>query len=116
MPTEAEGDGPSGGGCAGISVLVAAALGLGTAVYAISRDTLVIAVWIIGWGLVWRAAKRGPKNVDTAPNPAPPPLPERGPEATPQVSMVRDTAHPNRWIVATESPWMRYRHESRDES
>lgn len=107
---------PSGGGCAGISVLVAAALGLGTAVYAISRDTLVIAVWIIGWGLVWRAAKRGPKSVADAPNPAPPPLPERGSEATPQVSMVRDTAHPNRWIVATESPWLRYPLDKRDET
>lgn len=115
MPTEAE-EAPSGGGCAGISVLVAAALGLGTAVYAISRDTLVIAVWIIGWGLVWRAAKRGPKNVADAPNPTPPPLPERDSEEKQQVKMVRDTTHPNRWIVAAPSPWLTYRHENRDET
>ena len=106
-------DVPEGGGCAGITVLTVAALGLGTAVYAISSDTFVIAVWIIGWALVVKAAR---KPVQSTPDPAPPPLPERGSEEEPQVKMVRDTTHPNRWIVATESPWLRYPLDKRDDS
>lgn len=106
-------DGPRNGGCAGITVLTVAALGLGVAVYAISSDAFVIAVWITGWALVVKAAR---KPVQSTPDPAPPPLPERGAEEKPQVKMVRDTSHPNRWIVATESPWMRYQPDKRDES
>lgn len=106
-------DEPSGGGCAGITVLAVAALGLGTAVYAISSDTLVIAVWIIGWALVIKAAR---KPVQDTPDRTPPPLPERGSEGKPQARMVRDTTHPNRWIVATESPWLHYPLDKRDES
>lgn len=108
-----EDDEPSGGGCGGITVLAVAALGLGAAVYAISRDTFVIVVWIIGWALVVKAAR---KPVQSTPDPAPPPPPERGSEEKPQVKMVRDTTHPNRWIVAAESPWLRYPLDKRDES
>lgn len=115
MSAESEDDDlPEGGGCAGVTVLTVAALGLGTAVYAISSDAFVIAVWIIGWALVVKAAL---KPVQSTPDPAPPPLPERGPEEKPQVKMVRDTTHPNRWIVATESPWLTYEStEDRDET
>lgn len=100
----------------GVAVLVAVALGTGAALFAYSRDTLVILVWVVGAVLLYRAAKRGPKSVQGAPDPAPPPLPERGPKQEPQVSLVRDTTHPNRWIVTRESPWLTYRHEDRDES
>lgn len=113
MSAEPEDDVPEGGGCAGVTVLTVAALGLGTAIYAISSDTLVIAVWIVGWALVVKAAR---KPVQNTPDHSPPPLPERGPEEKPQVKMVRDTTHPNRWIVATESPWLRYPLDKRDDS
>lgn len=106
-------DVPEGAGCAGITVLTVAALGLGTAIYAISSDTFVIAVWIVGWALVVKAAR---KPVQSTPDRTPPPLPERGPEEKPQVKMVRDTTHPNRWVVAAESPWLRYPLDKRDES
>ena len=113
MNEDEQDEGPRNGGCAGITVLAVAALGLGTAIYAISRDTFVIAVWIIGWVLVVKAAR---KPVQDTSDPAPPAPPERGPEEKPQVKMVRDTAHPNRWIVAAESPWLRYPLDKRDES
>ena len=113
MEVGPEDDVPEGGGCAGVTVLAVAALGLGTAVYAISSDTFVIAVWIIGWALVVKAAR---KPVQSTPDPAPPPLPERGSEEKPQVKMVRDMTHPNRWIVAAESPWLHYPLDKRDES
>lgn len=100
----------------GVAVLVAVALGLGLAVYAISRDALVLIVWALGATMIYRAAKAGPKSVQDAPDPAPPTPPERGSKTEPQVNIVRDTAHPNRWIVTRESPWLTYRHESRDES
>ena len=70
----------------------------GTAVF-------TIAVWVLGWAsLIW--ATRPNKSVEDAPNPSPPPLPERGPKQEVQVSIVRDTAHPNRWIVTRPSGWM----------
>lgn len=94
---------PEKSGCAGGAVLVAASLGTGVAVYAYSRDVLVIVVWILGAVLLWRAAR---KKVPGTPDPAPPPVPERGSEEEPQVTLVRDTAHPNRWLVTRESPWM----------
>lgn len=89
-------------GCAGYAVLAAAALGVGGAVYAVSRDLFVIAVWVVGWVLVYRAAKKVPD----AAIPTPPAPSERGSEKEPQVTMVRDISHPNRWIVAKESPWV----------
>lgn len=104
---------PANGGCAGLTVLAVAALGLGTAIYAISHSTFVIAVWIIGWTLVVKAAR---KPVQNAPDRTPPPLPERGGEEEPQVKMVRDPSHRNRWVVATESPWLRRSFTDRDES
>ena len=104
---------PVNGGCAGLTVLAVAALGLGTAIYAISHSTFVIAVWIIGWTLVIRAAR---KPVHSTPDPAPPAPSERGAEEDTQVKMVRDPSHRNRWVVATESPWLRRSFTDRDES
>lgn len=100
----------------GVTVLVAVALGTGIAVYAVSRDVFVLLAWALGAGLLYRAAKRGPKSVQDAAGPAPPAPSERGSQEEPQVSLVRDTTHPNRWIVTRDSPWMTYRHENRDES
>jgi len=94
---------------AGVVVLAAAAAGTGLAVYAISRDLLVIAVWITGWALIYRVARTR--------NPAPPAPPERGPAEKPQVNnerIIRDTTHPNRWIVTRPSPWLTH-HEPADQ-
>lgn len=79
------------GGC----LLAAAGVGVGAAIYALSRDALVIVVWFIGFVLLYRAAKRVPH----ASNPAPPPLSESGSEAKPQVDIVQDPDHHNRWMV-----------------
>lgn len=98
---------------AGTAVLTVAAAGVGAAVYAFSHDWFVIAVWALGWTLITWAAKRVPHTR----NPAPPPTPERGPQTKPQVNeerILRDTTHPNRWIVTRPSPWMSY-HEPADE-
>jgi len=86
------------GGC----LLTVAALGTGWAIFSVSRNVFVLLVWGVGAFLIWRAAKKVPG----ATNPAPPPPSERGSEKEPQVTMVRDTAHPNRWVVARESPWV----------
>lgn len=83
-------------------MLAVAALGTGWAIFSVSRNVFVLLVWGVGAFLVWRAAKKVPH----APDRTPPPAPERGPEKEPQVTMVRDTEHPNRWIVARESPWV----------
>jgi len=98
----------------GAATLVICSAGVGLAVFAYSRDAFVLLVWVLGAAAVWWAAK---KPVQGAANPAPPPLPERGLEKEPQVTMVRDTAHPNRWLVTRESPWMTQEIEKdRDES
>lgn len=91
----------------GTAVLTVAAAGVGAAVYAISRDGFVIAVWALGWTLIVWAAKRVPHARD----PVPPPPPGRGHQPKPQVNeerLLRDTSHPNRWIVTRPSPWMTY--------
>lgn len=90
------------GGCAGVAVITAAALGLGVAFYAVSRDLLIVAVWFTGAVLLYRAAKKVPDAV----NPAPPPVPEGAVEEEPQVTVVRDFSHPNRWLVTKPSRWM----------
>jgi hypothetical protein len=89
----------------GAAVLTVAAAGVGLAVFVYSRDGFVLLVWALGAAAVWWAGCR-PNKVHHAPDPAPPPLPERGSEEKPQVSMVRDGAHPNRWIVARQSRWV----------
>lgn len=64
-----------------------------------------IAVWVLGWAsLIW--ATRPNKSVEDAATPTPPASPERGSKQEVQVSIVRDTAHPNRWIVTRPSGWM----------
>jgi len=90
----------------GAAVLVPAAAGVGIAVFVYSRDAFVLLVWALGAIAVWYAARKPNKSVQDAPNPAPPPLPERGSEEKPQVTMVRDTTHPNRWAVTRPSPWL----------
>lgn len=98
-----EDDTPEGSAAAGGCLLTAAAIGVGTAVYAVSQDTLVIAVWILGWGLIWRAAR---KKVPGTPDPPPPPSPEGAPKQEPQVSVIRDSSHPNRWLITRPSRWL----------
>jgi hypothetical protein len=88
---------------AGAATLLICSAGVGLAVFAYSRDAFVLLVWALGAAAVWWAAK---KPVQGAANPAPPPLPERGSEKEPQVTMVRDTTHPNRWVVTRPSPWL----------
>lgn len=101
----------------GAAVLVTAAGGVGIATFNVSRDAFVLLVWVLGAAAVWYAAKTPNKSVQHAPDPAPPPLPERGSEEEPQVSMVRDTTHPNRWAVTRPSPWLTKEIEKdRDES
>jgi hypothetical protein len=97
---------PEGSGCAGAAVIAAAALGFLCGVYAVSPEAFVLGLWALAgpvWGGVywWRA-----KHVPGTANPAPPPLSERGCEEEPQVTMVRDTKHRNRWVVARMSRWM----------
>lgn len=97
---------PEGSAAAGGFLLLAAGIGTGVAVYAISRDLLVILVWVIGSLMIWRAIRRGPKSVQDAPDPAPPPPSEGVAEENTQVTMIRDVSHPNRWVVARSSRWM----------
>lgn len=90
------------GGCAGVAVITIAALGLGVAFYAVSRDLLVAVIWVTGAVLLYRVAKKVPD----AANPTPPAPSERGCEEEPQVTVVRDFSHPNRWLVTKPSRWM----------
>lgn len=104
---------PEGSGCGGYVVLAAAGAGTGAAIYAYSRDLLVILVWVIGAVLLWRAARKVP---DT-PDPAPPPAPEGAADEEPQVNVVRDNGHPNRWLVTRPSEWLGWEFpEDRDET
>lgn len=116
--TEAEDEapGPSGSGCAGAAVIAAAVLGSVLGLYAISRTVFILAVWVIGWGSVIWVAKQTPKSVRGTPYSAPPAPSERGSEEKPQVSVIRDTTHPNRWAVATPSRWLDWEYDERDES
>lgn len=105
---------PQGSGCAGAAVITAVVLAaLGTA-WAVTPNAFVLGVWGIGWGSVIWVAKKTPKSVGDAANPAPPAPSERGCEKEPQVNMVRDTEHPNRWIVARPSAWMTQEIDKRD--
>lgn len=89
-----------GGWC----LLIAAAAGVGVAVFAYARDVLVILFWALGSVALWRAARR----VQYAANPAPPPVPDKPTKQEPQVStvVVKDATHPNRWAVAEPSRWL----------
>lgn len=97
---------PEGSRAQGAAVLTVAALGVGLAVFVYSRDAFVLLVWALGATAVWWAAHTPNKSVHDAPDPTPPPPPERGAEEEPQITAVRDTAHPNRWTVVKESPWV----------
>lgn len=106
---------PEGSGCAGVAVLTAAALVLLTILYSASPDFFILGVGALplAWfGYLWAAKK----YVFDAPNPAPPPPPERGSEEEPQVTVVRDTSHPNRWLTPRPSKWLDWTDEDRDES
>ena len=89
-------------GCGGAFVVTLLAAGAGTVVYRVSPEGFVLALWGIGWASVIWAAKKVPGT----PGRPPPPVPERGPEQEPQVSYVRDTSHPNRWVALRPSVWL----------
>ena len=93
---------PEGSGCGGVVVLAGAAALALTVLWRLAPNLFVLAVWGIGWGAVIWVAKKTPK-ID---NPSPPPPPERGTEKDPQVNVVRDTTHPNRWLVTRQSAWV----------
>lgn len=95
-----------GSGCgAALVVTIVVAVPL-TVLYAITPEGFILALGGIGWGSIIWAAYHTPKSVQDAPDPAPPPLPERGPVEEPQVTAVRDTSHPNRWLTLRTSRWL----------
>jgi hypothetical protein len=102
-PQETSGEEALGGNTAGAVLLTLASGGVGLAVFTYSRDAFVLLVWALGAIGVWWAAK---KPVRDTPNPAPPPAPERGSDEEPQVILVKDPAHPNRWLAVHSSPWL----------
>lgn len=97
---------------AGIAVATAVVLGALTGLWAVSRTAFVLIFWTVAWGLLIREARKVPGT----PDPAPPAPSERGSEKEPQVNVVRDTSHPNRWIITRETPWLAYEHDDRDGS
>lgn len=103
---------PEGSGCAGATVIAAVVLATVLGLYAISRTAFILLVWIIGWGTVIWAAR---KPVPSTPDPAPPPPSEGAVEKEPQVSVIRDTGHPNRWLILEPSRWMASNINDRDE-
>lgn len=94
---------PQGSETAGGCMLLAVSTGLGFAVYNISRDLLVIVVWVIGTALIGRACRN---KVQRPVNSAPPAPSKRGCEEEPQVTVMRDKTHPNRWVITKRSRWM----------
>lgn len=89
-------------GCGGAFVLTLLVTGIVTVLYRVSPEAFVLVLWGGGWvAIVWAAKKR-----PSTPNPAPPPAPERGLEEEPQVSFIRDTNHPNRWVAIRPSRWL----------
>lgn len=98
---------PQGSGCAGAVVITAAVLAVLGGAYALSPTCFVLGVMGGGWAAVIWATGWRPKWMRRTANRTPPAPSGRGPEEEPQVTMVRDTAHPNRWIVARPSTWMR---------
>lgn len=94
-------------GCGGAFVLTLLAAGALALFHRLSPEAFVLALWGIGWGAVIWAAKKRPST----PNPAPPPVPERGPQQEPQVSFIRDTSHPNRWVAIRPSKWLSWTDE-----
>ena len=103
-----EEEAPERSGCAGAAVIAAAVLGSMVGLYAITPEGFILLVWAIGWGAVIWVAKKVPGT----PESAPPPPPEGGAETAPQVSAVRDTRHPNRWVVTSPSWWMAWEHDN----
>lgn len=99
--SDAEDEEPEGGGC-GTWVLAALAVGVITVLYRISAEAFVLILWGTGWGAIIYAAKKVPPT----PGPAPPGTSERDPEEEPQVSFIRDTSHPNRWVAIRPSRWL----------
>ena len=100
--TEPEGGSTVVGGC----VVLAAVLAAGAVLWALSPAVAVVLVWVVGWGAIVWAAKRPPKSVPRTPDHSPPPPGPPPPAAKQQVTMVRDTSHPNRWVVTAPSRWL----------
>lgn len=94
---------PESSGCAGAAVITAAVLVAVFGTYAISRTLFIGLVWIIGAWAIIRAAR---KPVADTPDHSPTGPSEGVAKEEPQVRMIRDTGHPNRWVVAAPSPWM----------
>ena len=94
---------PDGSGCAGAAVVTAVSLALLWGLYRVFPAASVLALWVLGWSaIVWAARKPLPGTAI----PAPPPPSEGAPEEEPQVTAVRDTSHPNRWLITRPSRWV----------
>lgn len=104
MDVDEEPEGNTGCGAVVLSLL---AVGVITVLYRISAEAFVLILWGTGWGAIIYAAKKRPHT----PNPTPPPDSERGPDEEPQVSFIRDTSHPNRWVAIRQSKWLRWTDE-----
>ena len=89
---------PGGSRAAGACLLTVLGAGAVWAAFAYSPDVAALVVWVVGWTRLICVAR--------TPNHAPPPLPEPSPDEKPQVRTVRDTSHPNRWLVLRTSRWL----------
>jgi hypothetical protein len=112
MKTKFEKDVEPEGTAGGWFLLIAAGCGVMAAIFAMARDVGILLVWAVGSYAIYRAAK----NVRGAANPAPPPAPECHEVAQPQVTMVRDTEHSNRWVVAQKTPWLNWAPDNDNET
>ena len=91
---EVPGGSPAAGACL-LTVLGAGAL---WTAFAHSPDVAALVVWVVGWTKLICVAR--------TPIPAPPAPLEASPDEKPQVRTVRDTSHPNRWLVLRTSRWL----------
>jgi len=106
MSGEEEEEDERGSGCGAVLVVGIVVLVPLLVLYAITPEGFILALGGTGWGAIIWAAYHTPRSVRTTPDPAPPPLPERGSEEEPQVTAVRDTSHPNRWLTPRPSRWL----------
>lgn len=105
---EPEDETPEGTGCGAVLAITIGLVVPLLVVYAISPEGFIVALGGLGWGAIIWVARHTPKNVADTSGRTPPPPPERGCEEELQVTMMRDTTHPNRWVITKPSPWLAY--------